>query len=483
MALSFTRAAFKDKLLEDLFVVLENGLVGTRFWLPRRQEIEIRRSVTWMDFPARGIIRGRWEVCCITPNVDLSPMTFTGPEISEAPRAEQRRFPFEGTVLGGLPDDIRALDDADVRRVQEEARALVRAGALARARTGTPFARGASDLVRVDRAEGLALGLGISQSLGAGFQLRLSGRHGLADRRGKGDVGLSWRSSAGVTLGARVFDTFAHAGDAPEVSGLRNSIAAQEFGSDWTDPYGVRGAAARMEWPITPGMRLAIAVAREAQRPLALTGVPATGVYEPLLAADSAQVWSLGIEWRRRSLALPSAARWDATLRLDGSEADLAADGTLARFVRIALDLETRVPLGRWAIAGRSILAVTSPVSAVPVQSQVFFGGPLTGPGYGFHTLSGSAGISQRLELQRRVPFVSLNLGRFGRAPSTLVLAPYAHQVMIRDRATGAWQGYPSAGLGLVGIFDLFRLDVARGLRDGRWLVSLDVARSFWGVM
>jgi len=44
MAFSFTRAALKDEALEDVSVVLENGLIDGRFWLPRRQEIEIRRG-------------------------------------------------------------------------------------------------------------------------------------------------------------------------------------------------------------------------------------------------------------------------------------------------------------------------------------------------------------------------------------------------------------------------------------------------------
>src|SRR5918999_1067359 len=62
MAFNFTQAAFLDRHLEDLAIVLENGLVETRFWLPRRQEIEIRRTGSWMDYPVRGIIRGRWEI-------------------------------------------------------------------------------------------------------------------------------------------------------------------------------------------------------------------------------------------------------------------------------------------------------------------------------------------------------------------------------------------------------------------------------------
>jgi hypothetical protein len=122
MSFSFTRAALKDRQLEDVSVILENGLVDGRFWLPRRQEIEIRRSATWMDFPARGIIRGRWEICCVNTNIGLAPPVFVGPEIVEAPRAQQRAYAFEGALLQGLPEEVRALDAVEVRRVQEEAR-------------------------------------------------------------------------------------------------------------------------------------------------------------------------------------------------------------------------------------------------------------------------------------------------------------------------------------------------------------------------
>ncbi|MFL5604133.1 MAG: hypothetical protein ACJ77R_12110, partial [Gemmatimonadaceae bacterium] len=38
MAFSFTRSALIDKELEDVSVVLENALIESRFWLPRRQE-------------------------------------------------------------------------------------------------------------------------------------------------------------------------------------------------------------------------------------------------------------------------------------------------------------------------------------------------------------------------------------------------------------------------------------------------------------
>src|SRR3982074_339319 len=109
MAFSFTRAALMDKDLEDVSVVLENALIEGRFWLPRRQEIEIRRTGSWLDYPARGIIRGRWEICCYQVNTGIPIAFFGGPEIVLAPPAERalRPFPFTGGVLASLPPDWR----------------------------------------------------------------------------------------------------------------------------------------------------------------------------------------------------------------------------------------------------------------------------------------------------------------------------------------------------------------------------------------
>src|SRR5580765_3810204 len=135
MALSFTRAALLDKQLEDVSIVLENRLVGTRFWLPSRQEIEIRRTGTWLDYPVRGIIRGRWEIGDYQINKGIPYNIFGGTEIVQAPPEQQKQHVWSTPrVLDSLPPDVRAVTDADVRRVQAEARALVRTRALQRAR-------------------------------------------------------------------------------------------------------------------------------------------------------------------------------------------------------------------------------------------------------------------------------------------------------------------------------------------------------------
>ncbi|HRN54449.1 MAG TPA: aldehyde dehydrogenase family protein, partial [Gemmatimonadaceae bacterium] len=252
MTFSFTRAALRDRQLEDVSVILENGLVDGRFWLPRRQEIEIRRSASWMDFPAKGIIRGRWEICCVETNQSPDARVFRGPEIVEAgPPDELRRHPsFTGEVLDALPEDVRALDADEVRAVQDEARRLVQESALRRVRSGNLMAGRISDFVRSDRVEGLALGAGLSQRLGGGLTAAAQGRYGFADHRWKGQGSLEWRSASGWSLRATGIDDWRQLGEVAEVSGIRNAIAAQEFGSDWTQPIGVVGMITPWNWPL-----------------------------------------------------------------------------------------------------------------------------------------------------------------------------------------------------------------------------------------
>src|SRR5437867_7472678 len=82
LAFNFTPRAYLDPQLEDISIVLDNALWETRFWLPYRQEIEIRRRATWLDVPARGIIRGRWEIDGYVFNLGLATSWFQGDEIA-----------------------------------------------------------------------------------------------------------------------------------------------------------------------------------------------------------------------------------------------------------------------------------------------------------------------------------------------------------------------------------------------------------------
>ncbi|MEA2707240.1 MAG: hypothetical protein QOH22_2028, partial [Gemmatimonadaceae bacterium] len=286
MAFSFTRAALIDKDLEDVSVVLENALIEGRFWLPRRQEIEIRRTGSWLDYPARGIIRGRWEICCYQVNTGIPTSFFAGPEIVLAPPADRalRPFPFTGGVLDSLPPDVRAVTDEDVKKVQEEARALVRGQALARSRTFAFSARHVSDIVRFNRVEGLALGSGILQRVGGGLAVALSGRYGFSDQQLKGRGALEYRTGAGSSLILAAERQYRDVSDDQEISLVRNSIAAQEFGSDYTDTYDARGVS--LAWSLARfGWRPSLEAAYERHETLFVHARPATGAFEPTIPA------------------------------------------------------------------------------------------------------------------------------------------------------------------------------------------------------
>jgi hypothetical protein len=162
--------------------------------------------------------------------------------------------------------------------------------------------------------------------------------------------------------------------------------------------------------------------------------------------------------------------------------------------------MEVQRPFGDTRLIARTVGGIAHETTSMPVQELVYLGGPVTAPGYEYHSLVGTAAVSQRVELQLPVPFVSVSLGRFGRSAARATFAPFVTAVGLKPaepvttggplppdvlaRLSGRTSGvYPSAGAGLLLFFDMLRLDVARGLRDGRWTLSLDLNRAFWPVL
>ena len=484
MAFSFTRAALRDKYLEDVSVVLENGLVDGRFWLPYRQEIEIRRTGSWMDFPARGVIRGRWEVCCARTNTGMSPSVMVGPEIVQATPDELRAYPFTGALLAQLPSDVTLATDDNVRAVQDAAREMVRAEALARVRVTNPSARSISDVLRVNRVEGLALGAGVRRTLGFGFEGTVRGRYGTANRRGAGALAIAWRRANGVYVAARAVDDFADAGDQAEVSGVRNSFAAQEFGADYTDPYRERAVSLTAGYAPADGWRWSAVVDRRQESALAVHATPSTGRYEPTIAARSLDAWRVGLEARRAAWAVGRATvgvRASLFAECDWTSAD--SRECEQGWLRGTIEVEASRPVATGTLVTRTFAAGLSGGFAPPPQRLVRLGGPVTGPGFDYHQFVGRAAVSQRLEWQRTIPFVPMRFGRFGRVPSTLTLAPFAMGLWVDGQGapTHGWHG--SVGLGVLAFFDQLRVDVARGGRGGRWTFSVDLSQALWPIL
>jgi len=120
-----------------------------------------------------------------------------------------------------------------------------------------------------------------------------------------------------------------------------------------------------------------------------------------------------------------------------------------------------------------------------PPQELIYLGGPTTGPGYDYHSIVSTRAFSEHIELRVPAPFIPFSLGRFGRVPGRGSFAPFVHVIgATREGAiTNGLYLYPSVGAGFLTPFDLLRIDVARGLRNGRWTFSIDVTRQFWSVL
>lgn len=515
LSMTFTRAAILDKRIETLVVTLENGLVRERYWLPRRQEVEVSRGSTWFDIPARGIVRGRWEIANYDVNERIPPETMLLPRWSSVPRDSLRAHPFEGRVVDALPPEIQMASSEEVVRARVQAENAVRSAMLARPATASVSARGISDFARYSRTEGLALGLGGTHKNRWGVMVQARARIGFGDEQLKGQLSIGrvpafGRVPAWQLFVEREYRDLAFA----ERSGVANSLAAGLFGSDYTNQVDTWGAG--LQWRTSPTSRFTWRVAAEGDRRADVrSSGPLSGRFEPTLLA-----WPLtGVRAEVRGSggwvpAEPTGMR--GTWQLSASAGRYYGEWATNRSTVLEAQTRTvRPTVGR----AQGLLQLTKPVfagqslflqsfvgvgggSVVPPQWRIFAGGPWSAPGYEYLSFSSGAMASQRVEWRVPVWGPSIPLGKFGRSPARVVLAPYAQLLvtartrtfdpgdptylsidrpaLLTPRPAG---GYGSVGLGALFFYDLLRVDVARGLRQGSWRFSIDIDRSFWGIL
>jgi hemolysin activation/secretion protein len=219
---------------------------------------------------------------------------------------------------------------------------------------------------------------------------------------------------------------------------------------------------------------------------LAVHARPANGTFEPTIPALALHESRVTLGLDRGASLTYGGFELGAHLSVSAIRRANTAGSQPGDFLRPSATFDVEKPFGTSRLLFHTIAAGIFSGDTLPAQHLVHLGGPTSGPGYDFHEFVGRGGVSQRIEYRFLAPFVGIPLGRFGHAPATITLAPFATAVWI-DRSTSfkfPRQGWhPSVGLGALTVFDLLRLDVARGLRDGRWTFSVDVGRDFWSVL
>jgi len=476
---SFTPSAYLDPQLEDISIVLENALYEGRYWLPERQEIEIRRRTTWLDFPARGIIRGRWEVGDYTLNAEFPPALYAAPPIGglrePAPDATMWPESLEDAVAG-VAEPVNRQDMMTLRRQVESIAGDRALSGLHGTRLAT---NSVSDLAHVNRVQGLTLGFGLTlQAAERRIALRPYAAYGTSDGRLSGrlvmDVGLGTNT---VSLGAgrRVQDVSDFLVTAPVV----NSITSQEVGQDYGDYALVDWVKLGLRRPIADRTTLSLGLGLETTHDMAVTATPARGTYRLNPALGAGQFAQATLMLTREAAGM--AARHD----LSG---ELALEGGTGPtdYLRAAAAVRWQAPLGPGALRLLGYGGVGS--DGMPAYRSFAMGGRGTLVGYPFREFGGRSLAVAQAEWRLNVPAPAISLGTFASTGRTFVLAPFVgagwSERPVSGMPWGASDGVrTTAGLATEWFMGLIRLEGGVGLRDGLFEVTLDISREWWNIL
>ncbi len=482
LAFNFTPRAYLDAQLEDVSIVLDNALWEGRFWLPYRQELEIRRRATWLDVPARGIIHARWDIEGYAFNLGLATSWFQGDEITFLPKAERDSFPWPEPLVDAIQTVAEPVRQSDLERVRAEVEQIAGRRALTGLKARRLGVRGLSDLVRANRVEGLTLGAGLVwRGGGERRELRVIASYGFSDRRPKGSVAAVDREGRGA-LDASLFREVRDVGDERVIAPLLNSFASQEFGADYGDYYLADGA--RLTYRHGSGVRgeWSAALGRETIRSLAVTAEPANGTFRPnpALGGGETGVDLAQLALRRRSEGF--AVRRDVHYELVAEMG--RADGGNT-YVRVSGTGHLLLPAGATRLLVRALGGVAT--HALPAHRSFVLGGRGTLLGDDFRRWGGGRMALAHLEWRVPVPFVSLRLGPYTRTPRQLTVAPYVAAGWADRPVPGTpWVATPGTrvtlGLGLEWL-GVFRFEAGVGAESRRVGFALDVTRDFWGIL
>jgi hypothetical protein len=476
---SFTPAAYLDRQLEDISIVLENALFEQRYWLPYRQEVEIRRRVTWLDFPARGIIRGRWEIADYDINPDLPDELFVGPAIAGLRRPSPEDSTWGQSLNQAIAGVAEPLNEQDMDALRVEVERIAGAHALGGLPTRRLAAGSLSDLIKVNRVQGLALGfggvIGLEQRR---IQLRADAGYGTSDERLTG--GAAVEISAGPTLfqlgvSRRIRDF----SDLPVVGPAVNSLMAQEGGKDFGDYVLLHAASLGLRRRLSGRTSIGLEFALEDSKSVGVSASPANGSYRPNppLGRGTFRVARVGLERASGGIAIQR--------DLQGRLAFEVGEGS-GEYLRATAETRWVTALGPGQLLSRAYLAAGT--DRLPPYRSFALGGRGTLVGEPFRAYGGRTAALAHLEWRFQLPAPALQLGSFASTGREITVAPFLAAGYTARPLAGITPGdsdgvRPVAGLALEFLMRIIRVEAGLALRDGRFGVTVDVNRDWWGVL
>ncbi|HEY0024284.1 MAG TPA: hypothetical protein VGB24_15315 [Longimicrobium sp.] len=481
MDFTFTPVAYVDKFLDYINIRMENGLFKGRFWLPIQQQVELRRQLPELGLPAGGVIRGTMRVSNYRFNQGLDDALFRGRRVVSVPVQQREAFAFEEAIDAELREEgiSPGTELGDVRRQAAELMGR-------RLLSGLPANRidvgNASQALRFNRAEGLALGAGYRWRQTEGTTLAV--RAGLATGPMQPFASVdAWSGSLPSRVGVGLYlNQTRDVGVGPAISGAMNTVTGLIAGYDFTDPYFVTGAEVRMDRGVRGGWTMPVRVRAERHRQATVAAdyalLGGTNFRDvPRVEEGTFFGGSIGV---RREVPAQVARGWSMGVTVDGGHLDPSLLDRDFQFVRPRVDAGLRLRFGGGEDVAVEGSAGTS-LGDVPPQAKWALGGRGTVPGYAFRSYGGEAFAFSRATAAADLwsPFlrgrVFAAAGGAWQGEGDIVLYDVAPEPRYR---TGTMM---SVGAGVGILYDILRIDVARGLgRYGQWEVIVEANPQFW---
>lgn len=471
MSFTFTPVSYVDSYLDYIRISLENGLWNGRYWLPYRQQLEIRREIPWLDIPAGSVIKAWFEVRDYEINPTLPGILFRGPTVTALPEEARRAFPFEDSLHAHLDTEglLPPPEMEEIRSMALELAGQRYLSGLRKLRLHLPKPLISSGL-RYNRAEGLFLGGGFSYGIHPSLSLAAHAGFAFGRERPAGQATFTGGEKAPLTGISAFLNQPRDLEPSPAISGALNTLSALTRHQDYQDIFFSTGFRAFHEWKSEGGGSLALLSRWEDHRTArnVASSDPLHPEFRPVLGAEKGLWRSL------EARAMPATSRTGLTLQVRG----LLGDFEDRTFGRLAGGVDFH---RRWLTRGvdfQGSLNGATLFGDPPRQALFFLGGRETVPGYPFRSQVGDRYWLLRVQGARDLMAPWLRLRVFGAAGGT----GYGGKPLPEPWPQNPTDSFLlSAGFGLGLGWDILHLDLARGLREGgEWELILSVNHAFW---
>ena len=463
MNFTFTPASYVDPYLDYIRISLDNSLWDGKYWLPYRQESELRRELPEFDFMLGSIIRGRYEIGRYDFNADIEPPALLGGRVTALPQQQLEAFVFERGLFDDL-DEHGLAPTPTMEAIRAQARQAFQDRYLSGLGPLRLYLGSASSVARYNRAEGSYLGVGVTARTQGDVRLRASAGYAI----GRGEASLSTAVTGGpdpvVPTVELYWNQIRDLGPASTASGLTNTLAAATGLNDYLDPFFIRGIRLAFDSRNAGRPHVTLRWERHESAEDVVSEIPGEEL-RPVRPIDEGILGSVEV---RLPVGLP--ANGTGTLTATGARFETQTFATLEGTARWTLQDQNE----RWHAALHVSAGLVT--DEAPAQALFLLGGRETLPGYTYRDFVGNRFWLVRAEgtFPLRSPWVSLHI--FGGMGATYLDA--------RDVST-EWQARDSDGLrttvgaGLAFGWDVLRFDVGRGLRDGKWELIFSVVPRF----